>query len=212
MFRNYFKTTIRNLRKNKGYTFLNIFGLAIGIACATLIFLWVEYELTFNHYFTNRDNLYNVKNQQTYDGTTFTFDATPGVMAEAIKAEIPGIKNTSRCTWGNQLLFSLNNKTIYEQGNYVDASFLLMFQLQFIKGNAANAFAQLYSLVISETMAKKFFGTIDIIGKALKVNNKQDYIITGVIKDLPKNVSFKFDWLAPFKIFEDQNTWLISIE
>jgi predicted permease len=208
MFRNYFKTTIRNLRKNKGYTFLNIFGLAIGIACATLIFLWVEYELTFNHYFTNRDNLYNVKNQQTYDGTTFTFDATPGVMAEAIKAEIPGIKNTSRCTWGNQLLFSLNNKTIYEQGNYVDASFLLMFQLQFIKGNAANAFAQVYSLVISETMAKKFFGTIDIIGKALKVNNKQDYIITGVIKDLPKNVSFKFDWLAPFKIFEDQNTWL----
>ncbi|MEP6596842.1 MAG: ABC transporter permease [Ginsengibacter sp.] len=208
MLKNYFKTTIRNLWKNKGYTFLNIFGLAIGIACAALIFLWVEDELTFNHYFSNRDNLYNVKDQQTYDGTTFTFDATPGPMAGGIKAEIPGIKNAARCTWGNQLLFSIGDKTIYEQGNYVDAPFLSMFQLQFVRGNAETAFPQLYSLVVSETTANKFFGTTDVIGKALKVNNKQDYIISGVIKDIPKNVSFKFDWLAPFKIYEDDNTWL----
>src|ERR1044072_2772880 len=97
MFRNYFKTTFRNLWKNKTYSFLNIFGLAVGIACAALIFLWVEDELTYNHYFSNRDNLFNVKDQQTYDGTTFTFDATPGPMAAGIKAEIPGIKNTARC-------------------------------------------------------------------------------------------------------------------
>ncbi len=208
MFRNYFKTTFRNLWKNKTYSFLNIFGLAVGIACAALIFLWVEDELTYNHYFSNRNNLYNVKDQQTYDGTTFTFDATPGPMAQGIKAEIPGIKNTARCTWGNQLLFSYQDKNIYDQGNYVDEPFLKMFQLQFIKGNASTAFNQLYSLVVNETMAKKFFGTTDVIGKSLKVNNKQDYIITGVIKDLPKNVSFKFDWLAPFKIYENENTWL----
>ncbi len=156
MIKNYFKTTMRNLWKNKGYTFLNISGLAIGIACAALIFLWVEYEFTFNHYFSNRGNLYNIKNQQTYDGTTFTFDATPGLMAEAVKVEIPGIKNSSRCTWGDKLLFSLDDKIIYEQGNYVDSPFLSMFQLKFIKGNAANAFARLYSLVISETMAPNF--------------------------------------------------------
>ncbi len=208
MFKNYFKTTFRNLWKNKTYSFLNIFGLAIGIACAALIFLWVEDELTYNHYFSNRDNLYNVKDQQTYDGTTFTFDATPGLMAQGIKAEIPGIKNTARCTWGNQLLFSVGDKNIYDDGNYVDSGFLSMFQLQFVKGNAANAFTQLYSLVVTETMAKKFFGSINVIGKSLKVNNKQDYIITGVIKDLPKNVSFNFSWLAPFKIYYDDNTWL----
>ncbi len=208
MFRNYLKTTFRNLWKNKTYSFLNIFGLAVGIACAALIFLWVEDEFTYNHYFSNRNNLYNVKDQQTYDGTTFTFDATPGPMAQGMKAEIPGIKNTARCTWGNQLLFSVDDKNIYDQGNYVDAPFLTMFQLQFVKGNAATAFNQLYSLVVNETMAKKFFGTTDVIGKSLKVNNKQDYIITGVIKDLPKNVSFRFNWLAPFKIYEDDNTWL----
>ncbi|MGZ4049713.1 MAG: ABC transporter permease [Bacteroidia bacterium] len=208
MFKNYFKTTFRNLWKNKGYSFLNIGGLAIGIACAGLIFLWVEDELTFNHYFSNRDNLYKVKDRQTYDGTTFTFDATPGPFAQGIKAEIPGIKNTARTTWGNNVLFSLNDKTIYQQGLYVDSPFLKMFQLRFVKGNATNAFAQLHSMVISEKMANNFFGITNVIGKTLKVDNKDDYIISGVIKDLPENVSFKFDWLSPFKIYEDQNKWL----
>jgi predicted permease len=208
MFKNYLKTTLRNLWKNKGYSLLNIGGLAVGIACAGLILLWVEDELTFNHYFSNRDNLYKIKDRQTYDGTTFTFDATPGPLAQGMKAEIPGIKNTARSTWGDNLLFTLNDKVIYEQGNFVDAPFLTMFQLEFIKGNAQNAFSQLHSLVICETMAEKFFGTTDVLGKTLKVDNKQDYIVSGVFKDLPDNVSFRFKWLAPFKIHEDQNTWL----
>jgi putative ABC transport system permease protein len=210
MFKNYLKTAFRNLWKNKGYSLLNIGGLAIGIACAGLIFLWVEDELTFNHYFSNRDNLYKVKDRQTYDGTTFTFDATPGPFAQGIKAEIPGIKNTARTTWGNNVLFSLNDKTIYQQGLYVDSPFLKMFQLQFLRGNAANAFAQLHSIVVSQKMANNFFGTTDVIGKSLKVNNEQDYVISGVIKNIPENVSFKFDWLSPFKIHEDQNKWLQS--
>lgn len=208
MLKNYFKTALRNLWKNRAYGFLNISGLAIGIACAALIFLWVEDELTFNHYFSNRGNLYKVKDRQTYDGTTFTFDATPGPMAQGIQLEIPGIKSVARASWNQQLLFGLDDKTIYEQGLYADSSFLKIFQLQFIKGKASNAFAQLHSVVISEKMARKFFESTDIIGKTLKVNNTQDYVITGVIEDLPKNVSFNFDWVAPFKIYEDKNTWL----
>ena len=208
MLKNYFKTTFRNLWKNKGYSILNIGGLAIGIACAALIFLWVEDELTFNHYFSNRDNLYKVKDRQTYDGTTFVFDATPGPLANGMKAEIPGIKRTARTTWGNQSLFSLDDKNIYEQGRYVDPDFLLMFQLRFIGGNAATAFSDLYSVVISKTMADKFFGSTNVVGKSLKVDNKQDYTISGVFEDLPENVSFKFDWLSPFKIYEDKNPWL----
>lgn len=208
MFTNYLKTAFRNLWKNKVYGFLNIFGLAIGITCAALIFLWVEDELTFNHYFKKKENLYSIKNHQTYDGTTFTFDATPGVLANNMKTEIPGIKNTARSTWGDKLLFSLGEKSIYEQGNYVDSNLFSMLQLSFISGKASDAFTQLHSVVISKKMADKFFGSTDIIGKTLKVNNQQDFVVTGVIKDLPENVSFKFDWLAPFKIFEDKNTWL----
>ena len=214
MFKNYFKITFRNLWKSKGYGFLNIYGLAIGIACAGLIFLWVEDEFTYNHYFNNRDNLYKVKDRQTYDGVTYTFDATPGPFAQSIKSEIPGIKNAARTTWGNSVLFSLKDKPIYEQGLYVDSAFLTMFQLQFVQGNAQNAFNQLHTLVITETMASKFFGVDNyrdnLIGKTLKVDNKEDYTISGVIKDLPKNVSFRFNWLSPFKIYEDQNKWLQS--
>jgi putative ABC transport system permease protein len=208
MLRSYFKAAFRNLWKNKGYSFLNIGGLAIGIACAALIFLWVEDELSFNHYFSNRDYLYKVKDRQTYDGSTFTFDATPGPFAAGIKTEIPGIKNTARTTWGNAVLFSLNEKPVFEQGLYVDPAFLTMFQLQFIQGNASNAFSQLHSLVVSEKMANKFFGTGNVVGKTIKVDNKEDYIIAGVFRDLPKNVSFNFEWLMPFKIYEDQNKWL----
>ncbi len=208
MFKNYLKTTFRSLWKNKGYSFLNIFGLAIGIACAALIFLWVEDEMSYNDYFNNKENLYKIKDQQTYDGNTFTFDATPGPLAKNIKAEIPGIKNTARATWGNQSLFSIGDKTIFESGVYVDSSFLSMFPLRFINGNPAAPFSELYSMVISQKMAEKFFGSTDVIGKSLKVDNKQDYVISGVFKDLPENVSFKFDWLAPFKIYEEQNQWL----
>src|ERR1700689_3684997 len=158
MFSAFLKTTFRNLGKNKTYSLLNIFGLATGVACAGLIFLWVENELNYDHYFANRNSLYIVKDQQTYDGTVFTFEATPGPLAQAAKNEIPGIKNTARSTWLNSLLFALDDKSIYEQGNYVDSGFLSMFQLQFIKGNAATAFKQLYSLVITEKMANQFFG------------------------------------------------------
>ena len=208
MFNNYFKTAFRNLWKNKGYTFLNIAGLAIGITCAALIFLWVENEVTWNHYFSNHDNLYKVKDRQTYDGQTFTFDATPGPLAQGMKTEIPGIKNTARTTWGNRVLFSLHDKSTYEQGMYVDSSFLSMFKLQFMAGNASQAFNDLYSVVISETMAKKFFGSTNAIGKTLQIDNDKSYIVSGVIKDLPENVSFRFDWLSPFQIYLNDNPWL----
>jgi len=208
MIKNYLKTAFRSLVKNRSYSFLNIFGLAIGIACAALIFLWVESERTYNDYFSNQATLYKVKDSQTYNGTTYVFDATPGPLAPGMKAEIPGIKSTARSTFNYNLLFSLQDKTIYELGSYVDPAFLSMFHLQFISGNAATAFSQLNSLVVSETMAKTFFNSVDVIGKTLKVDNNKEFVISGVIKDLPKNISFKFDWLAPFKVFENDNTWL----
>ncbi|RKR85731.1 ABC-type antimicrobial peptide transport system permease subunit [Mucilaginibacter gracilis] len=208
MFSNYLKTTFRNLWKHRGYSFLNIFGLSVGIACASLIFLWIEDEVTYNDYFTNQSTIYKVKDKQTYNGNTFVFDATPGPLAQGMKLEIPGIKTTARSTWTNDVLFALKDKTIYQAGNYVDPGFLSIFHLQFIKGNAATAFSQLNTLVITEKMANTFFNSTDVVGKTLKVDNNKDYVITGVIKDLPKNVSFKFQWLAPFAVFENENTWL----
>src|SRR3954470_4851082 len=101
MFKTYFKTTFRNLWKNKSYSFLNIFGLAIGIACAGLIFLWVENELNYDQFNTKKDQLYYLRENQKYDTYTATFSSTPGVLAPAIQAEIPGIANTCRTTQNN---------------------------------------------------------------------------------------------------------------
>ena len=93
MIKNYFKTAFRNLWKNKTYSFLNIFGLAVGIACAGLIFLWVEDEVSYNNNHQKKDQLYQVLENQAYEGKTYTFSATPGVMAPAMMEELPGIRN-----------------------------------------------------------------------------------------------------------------------
>lgn len=208
MLKNYFKTAFRNLLRNKTYGLLNIAGLSVGITCAALIFLWVENELTFDHHFENRDYLYKIMENQTYDGKTYTFGATPGPLAPAMKTEIPGVKNTCRTDWGTRLLFSKGDKNIYEPGLYCDPSFFKMFHSDFIKGDPDKAFAQLYSVVITEKMAKKFFPDEDPLGKMLKVAGDQDYVITGVVKDYPPNTSITFSWLSPYEIYEKKNEWL----
>jgi predicted permease len=209
MIKNYIKTTLRSLMKNRSYSFLNITGLAIGIACASLIFLWVEDELTFNHNFAKRDVLYKIYENQTYEGKVSTFFATPGPMAKAIKTEIPGIRNVARMTGdGSKQLFVLGDKSITEAGNYADPEIFSMLELPFVKGSSGNAFKQLHSVVINETIAKKFFGDADPIGKALKVNNEQDYVVTGVFKDLPKNSTYQFQWLAPLENIDHKQPWM----
>jgi len=209
MIKNYIKTTLRSLLKNRSYSFLNIAGLAIGITCASLIFLWVQDELTYNHNFVKRDVLYKVYENQTYEGKTSTFFGTPGPMAKAMKAEIPGIKNTARITGdGDNALFGLGDKAITEKGNWADPEIFSMLQLPFIHGSAKNAFAQLKSVVISETMAKKFFGDADPIGKLIKLNNIEDYTITGVFKELPQNSTYQFQWLIPMANIDHKQPWM----
>lgn len=206
MLKNYLKTAIRSLRKNKGYSFLNIFGLAIGIACAGFIFLWVEDELSFDQFHTKKDQLYNIRENQKYDAYTATFNSTPAPMAPVIKKEIPGIANTCRINGLDAKLITIGERSMYANGSYVDASLFSMFTFPFVQGNAENAFQQLYSMVITQSTAKKFFGDAkNVIGKTVRVDNKQDYVITGVIKDIPKNSTIQFEWVSPFQIWWDEN-------
>lgn len=205
----FIQTTFRNLQKNKAYSFLNIFGLAIGIACAGLIFLWVESELAYDQFNTKKDRLYFVKENQKYDAYTATFGSTPAVMAPVMQAEIPGIANTCRMSEGNgNQLISIGEKSMYANGKYAEASMFSMFTLPFVDGDAKSAFKELYSMVITQRTAKKFFGTDqNVVGKTVRLDNKQDYTITGVLKDIPDNSSLKFEWVAPFQIWLDQSPW-----
>lgn len=209
MIKNYFLTAWRGLWKNRTFSLLNISGLAIGVSCAALIFLWVEDERSFNNYFPNQNHLYQIMSNQQFDGKIYTFPSMPGPFAKAAKEEIPGIKNIARTNWGNRSLFNVGDKRVYSNGLFTDVSFLTMFGYKFMQGNAASAFSQLYSLVVTESMARKYFNTSNVVGRRLKMENKQDYTITAVVKDLPENNRFSNqEWFAPFEIFEKQNDWL----
>ncbi|MGN6266170.1 MAG: ABC transporter permease [Ginsengibacter sp.] len=212
MFKNFFKTTTRSLWKNKGYSFLNIFGLAIGITCAGLIFLWVEDELSFDQFNTKKDQLYFIRENQKYDTYTATFGSTPAPMAPVIKEEIPGIANACRINGVDTKLITIGDKSMYAAGSYVDASLFSMFTFPFVEGHAETAFKELHSMVITQSTAKKFFGDEkNVIGKTVRVDNKQDYVITGVIKDIPKNSTVQFEWASPFQIWWDENkSWAQS--
>jgi putative ABC transport system permease protein len=214
MLKNYFKTTFRNLLKNRTYSFLNIFGLGIGIACAALIFLWVEDEATFNRNFAKRDYLYHVMQNDKNDGKISTNGSTPGPMAQALKADIPGIKNTGRLSWGMDELMVLDEKSIKANGVYADPSILSMLTLPFIHGDARSAFRQLQSVVINETLSKRFFGSDDPVGKIIKMNINGPYsvdgifTVTGVYRDFPQNSTYKFQWISPYETWENKNDWV----
>ncbi len=209
MITNFFKTTFRNLWKNKTNSFLNIFGLSIGIACAALIFLWVEDELNYDSFNVKKDKLYFTRVNQVYDTYTATFWSTPGLLAPALKAEIPGIANTCRVTeTDTRLLFTIGDKSIYSNGRYADSSLFDMFTFPFAQGNVTAAYSQLYSIILTEKTARRFFGTTEnVIGKKVRVDNKQDYVVSAILKDIPENSFLRFDWIAPFEIYFQQSPW-----
>jgi putative ABC transport system permease protein len=209
MIKSFFKTALRSLLKNKTYSFLNIFGLAIGIACAGLIFLWVENEVNFDNFNVKKDRLYFVRVNSILNDRVFTHGSSPGVLGPALQKEIPGITNTCRTTENRtRLLFTIGDKSMYASGIYTESSLFDMFTFPFVQGSPKTAFSQLHSLVITEKTAKKFFGSDSrVLGKTVRVDNKQDYVITGVLKDIPENSSIDFEWVAPFKIWYDQSPW-----
>lgn len=208
MYKNYLKILIRGFFKNKGYSILNIFGLVIGITCASLIFLWVENELNYNKVFPNRANIYKILTNQEYNGEIYTFDATPGILAPTLREEEPGIKYLTRFNEDKRLV-TLGEKAFYKEGVYVDDDFYSIFSLQFIEGNIRNVKSDINGIVITQKTAKQYFGTDkNIVGKTLKLDNNIDCEITGVIADLPDNVSLHFDFLASFKAYELDKEYL----
>ncbi|AEV97918.1 acetylornithine deacetylase [Niastella koreensis] len=209
---NFFKTALRNFWRNKTYSFLNIFGLSVGIACAALIFLWVENELSYDNFNKKKDRLFYIRENQKYDTYTATFGSTPGLMGPAIQAEIPGIANTCRTSEGSmQYLVTIGDKSMYSSGQFAEPSLFTMFTLPFVQGNAATAFNQLYSIVITEKAARKFFGDDNnILGRTVRLNSHHDYVVSGVLKDIPENSTLQFEWVAPFEIIFNERKWLLN--
>lgn len=209
MLKNYFFTALRSYWKQKGYTFLNLSGLTIGLTTSMLIMLWVVDELHYDGFHQRGDQLYRVMENQTYSGQMFTFAATPGLLAEALKLEIPEITHATRATWGDKEQFTVGDKIIKEEGLYADGEFFQMFTFPFIVGDPKTALGNVSSIVISETLANKYFDSPQAaLNKVIRIDNKNDYKVTGVFQDVPKNSSLKFDFVLPFEVYYNENDWL----
>ena len=202
MFRHYFKTASRSLVRNKFYSFINIAGLTIGLTVGILILLWVQDEYSYDSFHKNAPNIIKLENmvgtnvsRQLWTSTT----APIGVMA---KQQIPGIKDVVRIT-GNYFyaLYQYKDKSFSDIRNYfTDASFFTVFNFPMIKGNPVNPFPDSYSVVITETTAKKFFGSDDAIGKVISADDSAHFKVTGVVKDFPENSSMKGDMFFPMSL------------
>jgi putative ABC transport system permease protein len=198
MLKNYIKIAWRNLLKNKGYSLINIGGLAVGMASAMLILLWVQNQMSVDLFHHKKDRLYKAMNRAPFDGELHTWDRTPKPLGPALKTEFPEIANTSRFTDNGNFLFTVGDKKITCAGAFVDSVFLNMFDFPLIAGNQNHILDQPNAIVITETMAKKLFDEGDALGKVIKIDSTDYATVTGVLKDLPNNTCFKFDYLLPW--------------
>jgi putative ABC transport system permease protein len=205
MIKNYFKTAWRNLWKNKTFSFINVFGLATGIACSLLIFLFVRDELSYDSFHMDAQNIYRVvKDFVNDDGSRLPDATTPPAVAPAMQREMPEVENVTRVfpSWGRDFLIKYGDKKLIEQNLYrVDSSFFDVFTFPFIKGDPKNAFKNIKSIVLTKTTAKRYFGDDDPIGKILSVDDLGDMMVSGVIKDVPSNSHFHFDFLISVRTF-----------
>jgi putative ABC transport system permease protein len=205
MFRNYILIALRNLRNNRLYAFLNIAGLAVGLACGVLVLLWVADELKYDKFHTNLPNIYQIKQNQTQGGVTHTFDALPGPLGPALVAEMPEIRRACRSNWPSRQLVAVGDKAVYERGLYAEPDFFNIFTFPTLKGDPIAALRDPDAIVISERTAKKFFGNEDPLGKIIRHGNVRDLRVAAVIADVPENSSIVFDIVLPFGIFEQMN-------
>ncbi len=201
MLNNYLKIIIRNIRKNKGYSFINIFGLAVGMACCILILLWVKDELSFDRFHDNADVIYRITEHQ-YDssGDYFPVAVTPWPLAEALKDDFPEIVDSARLRILSGRLISYKDKKFNEKDFVaVDPSFLKMFSFPLVKGDISTALTEPNSILVTEETAARYFGNEDPIGKVLAYNNNIDFKVTGVLKNVHHNSHVQFDFLVPFE-------------
>ena len=212
MLRNYFIVSLRNLLKKKIYSIINIIGLAIGITCSILILLWVNDELSFDKFHPKADRLYQLMGSADYDNTINTWQSVPLPSYEAIKTAHTYIRNSVVADWGGDHLLVHEEKKLYLRGYFVSEEFLTMFEFPLIYGNAADVLNDASSIVITEETAKKFFGEEDPINKVFRVDERGDLKVAGILKDIPKNSSFEFDYLISWKHRRSVNPWVIENE
>ena len=202
MFANYVKIAWRHIKKHKGYSFINITGLAIGMACCILILMWVQDELSFDRFHEKKEDIYRIISdweKVNWKG----MEGTPGPLAPAMKEAIPEVLFTARLAGHSRKVFKYGDRVFYEdRGVIADPALFNIFTFPVLKGNLETAFSKPTDIVITESVAEKYFGTQDPIGKVIEVEGHLA-MVTGVIQDLPHNSHLQFDYMSSFEFIRD---------
>jgi putative ABC transport system permease protein len=206
MLSNYLKMTIRSISKHKGYTFLNLLGLAIGMACCILILLFVQDELSFDQYHLKKDRIHRLVIEGEVAGTLSSLALAPFAAPPAFKDEIPEVESFVRMLrLGRQQPIGYQEKTYEERGIFLaDETFFQIFSYEFLAGDPDTALDDPGSVVITEEVALRIFGDEDPIGKILEFTPVKNIHVKGVIKDVPRNSHFRFNYMISFKSLTDR--------
>ena len=208
MLKNYLKTAFRNLWKNKAFSFINIMGLALGLACSLLIMLWVSDEYKVDAFHKNGSRLYSVFERQFRDGEVNAFHGGPGIMADEMKKVLPEVQYATNYAWNELTTFESHNKIIKKSGNHAGQDFFKIFTYPLLEGNAATALQTPLDIAISKKMAEEFFGSpAQAIGKTIRYDNKKDLKITAVFDNVPQNSTAQFDYILNWQSFLQRNNW-----
>lgn len=203
MLKNYLKIAWRNLRRNKIFSFINIAGLAVGLSCFLLISVYVLDELSFDKFYKNADRIYRINAHIRFGGTDLNFPFTSDMMGQMLKKDYPQVEDYARVynSSGNKLVRKGNDYLNEYKVCHADSTFFRIFDLPVIAGDVKNALNEPNTVVITEKIAKKYFGTTDAVGKTLETNdnNKTLYKVTAVIKDVPNNSHFNFEFYFSMK-------------
>jgi len=198
MLSNYLKIAWRNIRKQKGYSFINIFGLAVGIASCIIIMLFVFDELSYDRFYPNSDRIYRLSVKTFINNNLENTARSAAPVGPVLLSEFPEVEAMTRVRNYGAPVFYYKDKVFSEERVFrVDSSFFDIFHINFIKGNPNTALSKAGNIVLTESMAKKYFGSEDAMGKLINSDKRRDYLVTGIIEDVPTNSHFHFDFLQP---------------
>jgi len=200
MIRNYFTIAVRHLLKNKGYSFINIFGLAVGMAVVLLIGLWVRHEASYDAFNVHRAQIGKIKKKNVFNGEKKVQNGVMLPLYDELKNNYPEVAHITRLDWGDDHSLWAGDKKISKRGHFADPDILKMFSFPLVKGNVNQVLKDPYSIVLTESLAKALFAGADPIGQTVKMDNRSDLKVTGILKDIPENSSITFQFLVPFEL------------
>ncbi len=212
MIKTHFTTAWKHLRKDKQFTLLNILGLSAGLTCTLLIYLWVQDEMSFDKIFEKDDQVYQLMEQRTTGGDPTLSDESSGALADLLPGKIPEIEYAAALAppdWFQKFTLSAGEKNIKGTGQYAGKDYFNIFSFSVIDGDRNKLLTDKNSIVISDELALKLFGTTEnLIGKAIRFQQEKDFFISGIFGKVSTHSSQQFDFVLSFEYFADNQQWV----